>query len=162
MNNGNLKIRGFEKKDISEVKRLINQVFGTSYTRAKPNLFEQATLIVAVLNFKVVGFCAGDISEKNVGLLDMLVVHPSFQNQGIGTALFKARMDGYSKRDISNYILYHWVQKGLSEPKIAIKYGFELKEIIPNFWKEESKRLSYQCAECGPPPCECTCCLYVK
>ena len=162
MNNIKLHLRSFGKRDTTQVSELINQAFGASYISSKPKLFEQPVLVVAVLNTKVVGFCSGNIINENIGVLDMLVVHLNFQKQGIGTTLFKARMSEFSKHKVSSFILYHWIKKELPEPKIAIKHGFTMKETVPNYWQQESLKLNYHCAECGPPPCECGCSIYIK
>lgn len=157
-----LHLKDFEKKDAFDVTNLVNQSFGESFMNSKPSLFEQPILIVAVINSKIIGFCSGRVLDKKIGMLGMLVVHPNFQKQGIGTTLFKARMKKFVSLNVQHFNLHHWVTTTLAEPKIAIKHGFELKETVPNYWQEESLKLSYHCAQCGPPPCLCSCKIYEK
>jgi GNAT superfamily N-acetyltransferase len=155
-------LRSFEEGDTAKVRELINDAFGVSYTTSKPTLFEQPVLIVAIIKGKIVGFCSGNVEIKNIGLLDILVVHPNYQRQGIGSALFKAGMMEFSKHHVNSYILNHWVKKELPEPIIAIKHGFNLKETVVNYWQQESLKFKYHCVECGPPPCKCSCSIYIK
>jgi N-acetylglutamate synthase-like GNAT family acetyltransferase len=162
MSSSKFPIHRFKKPDELEVLFLINQLFGKSYTDSKPQLFEQSVLLVTRIDNKIVGFCAGNELENKKGLLDLLVVHPDFQRQGIGTSLFKARMSAFSTLQITRFILYHWVKKQRPKPYIAIAHGFKLKEILPNYWQRESSKIGYHCEECGPPPCKCTCHLYDK
>ena len=162
MNNNKFLIKDFQKSDEQEVKLLVNQVFGKLYTDAKPQLFQQSILLVARVENNIVGFCAGNELKNKTGLLDLLVVHPDFQRQGIGTELFKARMAAFSTLNITHFKFYHWVKKQRPHPYIAIAHGFKLKEILPNYWLRESLKFGYHCKECGPPPCKCICRLYEK
>lgn len=157
-----LHVHEFKKSDQLDVITLVNQLFGKSFTESKPQLFEQSILLVARVENNIVGFCAGNELKNKTGLLDLLVVHPDFQRQGIGTALFKARMAAFSTLQITRFKFYHWVKKQRPHPYIAIAHGFKLKEILPNYWLRESLKFGYHCKECGPPPCKCICRLYEK
>ena len=162
MGTNKLHIKQFDKNNSSEVVELINQAFGKQYSDSKSSLFTQSILLVALHDEKIVGFCAGDELENKTGLLDLLVVHPSFQNLGIGSLLFKARMTAFSKLHITKFVLYHWVKTQLPEPKIAVAHGFKLKEVVANYWQQESLKVGYHCKECGPPPCTCACHVYER
>jgi N-acetylglutamate synthase-like GNAT family acetyltransferase len=162
MNSNQSSLRAFTQKDNYEVTQLINKAFGNSYILSKSNLFELPILLVAVVNSKIVGFCSGDIVSNHVGLLDMLMVHSKFTKQGIGTALFKERMEQFSKMKVTNFTLLHWIKKEQPMPHIAINHGFILKESVPDYWSKASVNINYNCAECGPPPCTCSCAIYTK
>lgn len=155
-----LHLRDYLATDNPVVKNLVSRLFGLSYISSKPDLFQQPVFIIACIADEIVGFCSGKVIDDNVGLLDMLVVSPNFQKQGIGTALFKARLDKFMSLNIQGFMLHHWVKKEHNEPVIALKHGFKLKENTPNYWKKESLQLIYHCAECGPPPCSCSCKTY--
>lgn len=162
MNSDTLHLRPFEHKDSTEVEQLINNAFGKAYIQSKPNLFELPILLVAAVNDKIIGFCSGEVLPENIGLLDVLVVHSKHAKKGVGTALFKERMLQFSKMKINNFILNHWIKRELPKPNIAINHGFILKDIVPNYWAKDSLDINYNCAECGTPPCNCSCAIYTK
>jgi len=162
MNINSLYLRNFEERDTSQVTSLIHLTFGTSYIKSKPGLFLLPVLLVVIADTKVVGFCSGYTSTENTGTIDIIVVHPDFQKKKLGTDLFKKAIFELSKLNVKQFLLFHWERNDFPEPKYAIKQGFSFQKTIPEYWKEESLKLNYDCAECGPPPCQCVCSVYIK
>ena len=73
----------------------------------KNDLSNYSSSLVAVIEGKIVGFCAGQVttsnnakikevlnesSTKKIGILDILVTNVKHREKGIGTALFQQRM----------------------------------------------------------------------
>jgi GNAT superfamily N-acetyltransferase len=55
---------------------------------------EDRTLLIAEVDGNAVGFLAYEVNRKNLtGEVQLLAVHPDFQNDGIGTALNQVALD---------------------------------------------------------------------
>lgn len=160
-NSKELLVRSAVTADYKIIQAILDQQFGLNYLCSKNHLKDYPIALVAIAQEKIVGFCAGKI-ENNIGILDLVVVIPSHQKKGIGTALFKVRMEQFQQLKIQQFKLYHWAKKQNPTPWIALKNGFIPIKEFTNYWANESLQLNYNCSVCGPPPCTCKCVLYVN
>ncbi len=169
------KIEQYQQKHFTFVEALINEEFGEKYLNAKDNFTKYTCVLVATVDDKVIGFSAGTITTRNdpnyskiqkytnvdnAGILDLIVTDSAFRKQGIANALFQKRLNILSSAGTNTLLIFHWVTKDNPEPTIACRFGFEKTESISGYWTEESLKLEYNCAVCGPPSCMCTCAVY--
>ena len=99
-------IRVLDESDLDAVVRIDKKVLGKERRAfwkrkvAYAGIFPRPAL-VAEVEGKVVGFILGYVSgwelgvPDTVGWIDTLGVDPAFQRRGIGTALFKALIEGF-------------------------------------------------------------------
>ena len=171
----NFKIEQYQQNHFASVEALINEEFGEKYLNAKNDLTKYSCALVATVNEKVVGFCAGTITTSNdsnypkiqaytnknkAGILEIIVTNNPYRKQGIASILFQKRLNRLASTNTNTLLIFHWVTKENPEPTIACKFGFKKIESIPGYWTEESLKLEYECALCGPPSCMCTCAVY--
>lgn len=167
------------KSQLSSISELIDTCFGENYSSTKSLFSPDSFSFVAHYNGKTIGFVNGKImlskalektissplklDQSIIGVLDLIVVHPDYQRQGIGKSLFEKRLIEFKNRGISDLFLFHWIRKNQVVPFIAKDFGFQELEVIPNYWKSESLTKNYTCPECdNSPPCNCSCGVYLK
>lgn len=138
--------------DSLQVDSLIDQEFGHDFSKTKKH--QNYLGFAAEVEGCVIGVALARI-EGNMGLLDLIVVHPSFRNRGIGKILFDKRLRLLFETEVDELVLFHWERKTGSLPKLAIKNSFKKHGIHKEYWKEDSIALGYACIECGDV-CLCT------
>ena len=170
-------IQEAQKSQLSSISDMIDACFGENYSSTKSFFSSDSFSFVALEKEKVVGFVNGQISsskalektiasplkfdQSKIGVLDLIVVHPDFQKQGIGKSLFERRLIEFKNKGIKDLVLFHWIRKSQEYPFIAKDYGFQALELIPNYWKSESLTKNYTCPECkNSPPWNCSCEVY--
>lgn len=156
--------------DLNAINFLIDSYFGAKFHQTKDILAKKSITYVAIHNGLLIGFAHGktipplnlpsEIAE--IGLLDMIIVDQNYRRKKVGSALFKARIKEFEARNITQFQLNHWVRKSSPIPWLAINEGFAKFKSVPLFWKQDSLKFNFQCPECGPPPCNCTCDTYHK
>lgn len=160
-------IKKASNNELNAINELINQVFGQKYHLQKTLIGPNCLSFVAKVDKEIVGFTSAiihknDLHGDSTAVLDVIVVKKAHQKKGYGKALFGEMISSLTKHNVKHINLYHWVKKESKTPLIALKHGFKFCETIPNYWSKESVKHGYHCAECGPPPCSCSCKVYQK
>ena len=173
-------------QDLNEIKIISDQTFGFNYLSESDllNYFhsDHSFFTVAHDSGLLVGFSlfiVGDFNcaLKEIGteyhmLLDTLkkyeiiqvrkttAVHESFLKRGIGTSLIEF---GITSKKADLYLSLVW-KRTFHAPVIEIitKLGFKPFCEIGNYWSEDSIKKSYNCPECGKPPCTCAMLVIAK
>ncbi|MBL4716371.1 MAG: hypothetical protein COC01_07610 [Bacteroidetes bacterium] len=111
------------------------------------------------------------ISDKNIssinnsskiGVMASIAVIEKYCRQGIGNAIFTARITAVKELKADIIIIKVWeTSAGIKLLSLLNNHGFERVATIPDYWKEESCKYSYVCPECGSPPCTCNAVLYI-
>lgn len=103
-------------------------------------------------------------SQEKYILLKTIAIHPSFQNQKIGTNILTCYLNELkSQKKYSKLFAIAWkVENKVKIGKIFDELNFNPLKHINDFWYQESVELNYQCILCGNPPCKCHALLYEK
>ena len=155
---------------------LVDEIFGHGYHLSKNFSDKNYFCFLALHNTEIVGFCTGKIADAQllkkleikhlasykIGVLDMIGIKKEFRCLKIGTELFKVRQTKINELNWDYGIQLNWLKNNSAVPNLAIKHGYELLKTIPRFWSEESMEKNYSCEECGTPPCQCSCAVYIK
>lgn len=100
-------------------------------------------------------------SGDYVGFLDQLCVSETYENNGIGTALTKTRIEALETRDVSDLIAVSWnCGDATGSNRLLESHGFDRHEAVDNYWLEESIATNFVCP-CGYP-CTCTGVIYIR
>jgi ribosomal protein S18 acetylase RimI-like enzyme len=84
--------------------------------------FPEGILVFEKEGYGVVGFVTFLLKpEKKLGIIDDNAVHPDFQGEGIGTALYRAALDYMRK----HYMKYAKVVTGLDDAHMAARCSYE-------------------------------------
>jgi hypothetical protein len=151
----NYKIVPYIRSYNQALKKLIDKEFGTGFSDTKA--FEETgfKILIAVSEDILLAACALKINGQK-GVFDVIVVGNEFTSQGIGKALFEARLRLAKEVKLDVIDINHWKRSLSPIPFCAENYGFVKVESKPNFWFEDSDKGGYNCKECGIPPCTCT------
>lgn len=167
----------FEEKNLlrADWLRLVDHIFGENYHLSKDFSSQNYFLFLAEIKGEIIGFCSGYLADKKLisslnlnlptkktAVLDMIGVLPEWQNQKIGSQLYELLENKFKQNKVDLIVQFHWIRKAFPFPILAQKKGFNFSNEIPHFWKFDSLAKNYQCKECGPPPCNCSCAIYLK
>lgn len=75
--------------------------------------------------------CGGINYFEETARISWDIVHPSYQNKGIGSILLRYRLDKLKEQSSIKSIVVRTAQEVF---QFYEKFGFELKEIVPNYW----------------------------
>lgn len=158
-------IRLFKSKDIPAIHALSDKVFGKDYIKSKAPLSHCPVVLVAEFKQETLGFACARIEEsstedKITAVLDLIAVDPKYQSNGIGKALFKARMEELVQLGFTDYKVFHWYRESMTKPFLAIQYGFQFYERKENFWTAFNAQHNFECKICSPELCACPCDIY--
>ncbi len=136
----NSKIREYTKKDKTEVLNLfkLNTPFYFSADEVNDLIFylenEIEHYFVIEIDNKIVG-CGGINlpDNKTNAKISWDIFHPDFQGKKLGSKLLKFRIDKLNKIDTVKKIT---VRTSQLVYKFYEKHGFELFEIVENFWAD--------------------------
>ena len=156
----NYKIIPYSKTYFRSITHLIDVNFGLGYFLSKD--------IHAENNF---AWCAIDADEKLIGfsllkvegktcVFELTIVDELFREKGVGTRLFRERIEKAKILGLEKIKLNHWLKSDSKKPFCAEKFGFSLSEIKFNYWSTQSMVFGYNCVECNQLPCVCECHVY--
>ena len=174
------------KNDLKDVKEISDQQLGNNYLTESDlqHYYSSSTshiLVARNLN-KVIGFSIfiignaedilAELGQEHNEVLKLLgkynrahlhkttAVHQKHVEQGIGSALIK---HAFRKNKADIYFSLIWKRK-VQTPMFHIrtKLGFKPLCEIDNYWSKNSITKSYDCPECGQPPCTCSLIIMTK
>lgn len=90
--------------------------------------FEEMLFLKATVNHSIVGSVRGKIHKKNTCYIGRLMVHPSFQNQGIGKSLMEEIEKRFDQCD--RYELYTG-SRSVKNLHLYEKIGYRIFDTIP-------------------------------
>ncbi len=172
---------------LKETLQIADNQLGKGYVETRFLTDPEAIAHVAVSHLgRVLGFSCGKLfTRKELGLLNKklpdellrflpdksktgltlsLAVDGKAQHEGVGTALFEARIRTFFNHDASGILMPGWQKPdgSTSIDPLAQKYGFKALGIVKNFFYHDSLKRQYRCPVCGPPPCRCGAVVYWK
>lgn len=96
-----------------------------------------------------------------IGYRKMTVVHPDFENQGIGKRLFDSGEQFFEGRCECVLSSTWWKEDNQAIPHFLEAAGYEQKTIVDDYWTSDSIANGYDCVLCGNP-CHCSAAIYLK
>ncbi len=181
----NIKIKIISNKHVPAILNIAERQLGNAYINVEDLLNDKNIAIYASVRNNIVGFCTGkkmslenlykDIPQladmklkqldavENLGFLASVATEPNYLGRGVGSALIEYCITELENKELNVLVMTGWKSgKGVHIGGIAKKYNFEKLKEIPNFWKEDSIKNSYNCPSCGPPPCLCSAVVYIR
>lgn len=134
-------IRSFKSQDINQIVSLTNRyaAFDSEVTEAdfQPAWSFPKGLLVAEEDSQVIGFVFAYLREvpnevlnrwnvSKVAQIELLVVGPSYRNQGVGTSLLE-RLFQLLKEDEVDQVILHCPANAIEAKKLYDKMGFEVR-----------------------------------
>lgn len=140
MSKDSISIRPYNPADKAALLRLMDlntpDYFAVSEKDDFQNYLEQEIELYFVITSQnqIVG-CGGINceNEKTIGIISWDIIHPDFQGKGFGKKLLQHRI---SKLKLIPLVQKIIVRTSQSTFKFYQKQGFELLEIIPDYWAE--------------------------
>ena len=156
----NFEIIPYSKKYFNSITSLIDDNFGVGYSLSKDIHAENNFAWCAIDDTKkLIGFTLLKVEGKT-GVFELTVVDEFYRRKGVGTSLFKNRIEKSRLLELDNITLNHWLRSTSKEHFCALKFGFFLSEIKTNYWATQSMIFGYNCIECQQLPCVCKCHVY--
>lgn len=95
------------------------------------------------------------------GVIKTVAVAKPLQGRGVGTALAKAAIERFRAERIRVLFSVAWkTDSGINIAGVLEGRGFSRVAEIARYWRDESIDSSFECPECGEPPCECSAVIY--
>lgn len=182
-----VKIKVFEKSDITIVSKIITEEIGDNYfTKNDFLLFISNPLYfsyVAIIDSTIVGFgvayidtintiidtsLSGELQRLfengiNVGYIKTIAIDKSFQKKGIGSLICETLINDFNNSNTKAIISTAWeIGEKINSDRMFKSFGINKICKIPEYWKVESLLKNYQCSNCGKPPCLCSAVIYGK
>ena len=107
-------------------------------------------------NDEVVGYCSAQIKQEGLlGILKTSVVRPDQQQQGIGDAMVKHRVNWLQEQNVQAIKSYAWFVDGrVPAQKMLMNNDFTPRDDIRGYWNKDHNK-AFPCKICGEN-CKCT------
>lgn len=133
-------IQPYQINDKSELLQLIDLNTPNYFAASEKVDFEKYLLnelelyYVIMSQDKIIG-CGGINfeSKKTIGIISWDIIHPEYQGKGFGKELLRYRISVLQSMTSIQKII---VRTSQITYEFYQKQGFQLKEIVPNFWAE--------------------------
>jgi len=168
-------IKELSNESLTDVFQLSNIVFGSNFLNISyyHSFIDSITkkIYTASIGNQIVGFISisnskqinktllkGTIDiDSEVTIIKQVVVHPNFQNRGIGMQLVRVSIQKINQQKIC----IAWKRgEHIALGNILIKNGFKKIKAINKYWYDDSILKQYNCPECGNP-CFCDAIIYI-
>lgn len=177
-------VRDYDDGDRLAVLRLTDEQLGEGYLDAATigliDAKDQAFIKIAEVNGRVAGFvlcllqdqkAAGEMVRgplprhlrlaQQIGVLKTVAVSKDAQGRGLGTALVEACLAEFRSRGVQAVYSVAWKSQGkVNIQGVLERASFAPFAEVPDYWREESLALGYDCPSCGAPPCQCSAVMY--
>lgn len=176
-------IRTANAADTLSILRIADDQLGTGYVDHESVASVEGTCgfsLVAELDGEVVGFAfclrldrdeAAKMTRQSaprylryadtVGVIKTVAVTKRLQGRGVGSALAQASIERFRAEGTRALFSIAWkTDSGINIAGVLEGQGFSQVAEIPGYWREDSLDSSFECPECGTPPCECAAVIY--
>lgn len=179
-----IEIQHIAKSHFKEILDLANTSFGNDYIRKEQlEQYLKSTShfgYVVIFETELVGFMLNQIiksfqykvlqskinvfeiaKQNEIGVIKSLAIKENYQGKGIASQLIEKALHELEKTMTHNICIV-WDHPENRITNVLKKFGFSHIETIPQYWKDESLEINYQCKICGSPPCLCTAQIWMK
>lgn len=98
-----------------------------------------------------------------VGLIESPSIHKEARGHGLGEMVIAPTIDLLTTHGCQVLCAFGWrTQNGVYAADIYYDHGFQAVREYDRYWYEESIQTGFRCAECGPPPCQCSAVFFTR
>lgn len=154
----------------NQAQNIVNLTLGDGYidiSKIKSTGYKKYKIYTITLQHKIIGIAWICWLNKNklihkslhklsysnkTPIIDVVAVHPKFQNKGIGKKLFHQI---FNPKNIPHILCFAWDYNGeIHLEKLLLKNNFKSIISFNNYYLKESLFKGFSCSACGFP---CTC-----